>query len=116
MNRFLLTAVALTTLTGTAAAQNRTQEHRMWAAEQMINRVIALQAQSISACQNPDLLDFRPKLSEACVNAVTSATPIIGTIRQVAATGDDNQWAKIIGIVHTLEADIARSRFQSSVK
>jgi hypothetical protein len=110
VKRLMLTIATLAMLTGTATAQNPTQDHRMWAAEQMIGRVIDLQAQAITICKNPDLLDYRPKLSEACVNAVTSANPIIPLIRQIAASGDDNKWAKIIDVVHKLEADIHAAR------
>jgi hypothetical protein len=106
MKPIILAAVALMSLTGAAAAQNPTQDHRMWAAEQMISRVATKMARSTAACKNSDMLEFRPKLSEVCVNAVTSAYPILNTIRQIAASGDDNEWAKIIGVVHKLEAEI----------
>jgi hypothetical protein len=102
----MLTIATLALLAGTATAQNPTQDHRMWAAEQMINRVTALAGRSTAACKNPDLLDFRPKLSEACLNAVASTYPILNIIRQIAANGDDDKWAKIIGVVQKLEAEI----------
>jgi hypothetical protein len=92
----LLIAAVLLALTATVHAQtpplNRTQEYRVWSAEQMIDRLVDRFARRSSApC---DLL------KQTC-----QAYPILNRIREIAADGDVVEWAKLIDAVHAFERD-----------
>ena len=64
-----------------------------------------------AACNDSRAQTFFPKVSETCEKNVMSLYPKLQTIREIAAGGDDVQWAKIIDIVHKLEADTMRAEF-----
>lgn len=97
----LLSAGILIALTVAASAQtqplNRTQEYRIWSAERMIDRLVDRFGKSMALCKEAR--------SEPCQQAVLGAYPIFKTIRDVAASGDDVFWAKLIDVVHKLEKD-----------
>jgi hypothetical protein len=46
-----------------------------------------------------------PRLSDACKESVISLYPQLKIIREIADGGDDVLWAKVIDVVHKLEAD-----------
>jgi hypothetical protein len=81
MKKLLTTTALLIALTATASAQtpplNRTQEYRIWSAERMIERLVNKYG--------------------------TAANPVLSTIREIAANGDDVQWARVIDDVHRFE-------------
>jgi hypothetical protein len=84
----LLAAAVLLALTATVHAQtpplNRTQEYRVWSAERMIERL------------------------EQKYGKAIAANPVLSGIREIAANGDDVQWAYLIDAVHAFERDNLR--------
>ena len=93
----LLAATTMSALAEPATAQlDRTQEYRMWSAEQMVNRLSERFGRTNAACNQPG--------AEACKGAAIRAYPMLKSILDLAATADDVQWAKIIDVVHEFEA------------
>jgi hypothetical protein len=88
------------------AVDQRAREYRMWSAEQMVNRLIDKYARSTKACDRVEVRVWMPRLSEECKAAVIGAYPILSTIRNVARSGTEVQWANIIDIVHKMEVGI----------
>jgi hypothetical protein len=88
-----------------------TQEHRQWAAEQMIKRVVERMGRTMTVCDR--VADWMPKLSEQCINAVIGAYPILNIIREVASSGDDARWVAAVYAIHTLE-DKTEASLQAS--
>src|SRR5262245_42660345 len=86
------------------APQDRAQEYRTWAAEQMIIRLTEKIARSLKVCGQNE--DWMPKLSEKCRASVLGSYPILATIREVAASGDVVRWTELVERVHTFEAGI----------
>jgi hypothetical protein len=84
---------------------SRTQEHRLWSAEQWIKRLTEMFAKSLGACKQN--ADWMPRLAEQCTAAVVAAYPILTTIREIASSGDEVRWAAIVDVVHKLEAETA---------
>lgn len=76
--KHIIAAIALLAITAPALAQldPRTQDYRKWSAEQMIQRLNKLGA---------------------------NGHPVLQSIRQVAADGDDVIWAAVVDEVHKLE-------------
>jgi hypothetical protein len=113
-----LAAAALMTaaVCGTAVAADEpltpAREHRIWSAEQMVNRLIPLFAKSRNMCQED--ADWHPRLSDQCEASVVSAYPILTTIREIAKTGDEVQWARIVYAAHTLEDKIHAIEWQAA--
>ena len=107
--KHIIAAIALFAATMPTLAQTPqltpTQDYRMWSAEQMVNRVAARLGRMTTACKNADVQMYFPKVSEACEKSVMSMYPQLQTIRQIAASGDDVLWAKVIDVVHKLEKD-----------
>jgi hypothetical protein len=85
MKKLLTIAAVLIALTATASAQapvlNRTQEYRIWSAERMIDRL------------------------EKKYGKPIAANPVLASIREIAANGDDVDWARLIDAVHKFEKD-----------
>jgi hypothetical protein len=102
----ITTAAILMVLTSVTSAQeiDRTQEYRMWSAEQMINRLTEKFARSQNVCDRAKV--WMPRLSDECKAAVVRAYPILGSIRDVAMSGDAVRWAAFIEVVHKFEAEI----------
>ena len=98
--KHIIAAIALLAVTVPALAQPdpRTQEHRMWAAERMIHRLIIRLGKMNTVWQTPG--SQKPARS-----SVAGLYPQFKIIREVAAGGDDVKWAKVIDIVHDLERD-----------
>ena len=107
--KHIIAAIALLAATMPALAQtpplDRTQEYRMWSAEQMLNRVVIRLGRMTAACTKAEWQALLPKASEACEKAVLSLYPRLKDIREIAASGDDVLWAKVIDVVHKLERD-----------
>ena len=109
--KHIIAAIALLAATVPALADpapaplTRTQEYRMWSAEQMINRVVIRLGRMNAACTQFEMQVYMPRLSEACEKAVISLYPQLKTVREIAASGDEVLWAKVIDVVHKLEAD-----------
>lgn len=106
----LLAASAMPALAGEATAStapqlDRTQEYRMWSAEKMIERVVTRLGRMNAACTGAFVQTYMPKASETCEKNVMSVYPQLTIIRQIAASGDDVLWARIVDAVHKLEAD-----------
>jgi hypothetical protein len=108
MKKLITTAAILMLFTSISSAQeiSRTQEYRIWSAEQMINRLTDKMARTHNACSQASVEAWMPRLSDRCKESVLGAYPILNTIREVAANGDPMQWAKLIEIVHKVEAEI----------
>jgi hypothetical protein len=100
----LLAATAMPTLAQTQL-DPRTQEYRMWSAEQMIERLIVRLNKLTAGCNHFQLRAYLPKVSEVCRESVISLYPQLKIIREVAASGDEVRWAEVIDIVRTLEQD-----------
>jgi hypothetical protein len=49
---------------------------------------------------------WTPRLSDECRANVTKTYPVLEVIRAVAMSGDTIMWAKIVDIVHKMEAGI----------
>ena len=83
-----IAAIALLAATLPALAQTqldpRTQDYRIWSAEQMISR-------------------FVTKWGNA-------NHPTLNSIREAAATGDDVLWAKVVDGFHKMESDLDATR------
>jgi hypothetical protein len=107
--KHIIAAIALLAATMPALAQTPpltpTQDYRMWSAEQMIKHLVIRLGRLTAACNHTDLRTYLPKVSEACENSVMSLYPQLKTIREIAASGDEVLWAKVIDVVHTLEQD-----------
>ena len=107
--KHIIAAIALFALTAPALAQtpqlDRTQEYRMWSAEQMTNRLLNRLSRLTAVCDQTQLRIYAPRLSEACKQAVINAYPRLTTIREIAASGDEVQWAILIDAVHKLETE-----------
>jgi len=103
----IIAAIALLATTLPALAQTqldpRTQEYRMWSADQMVTRLVVRLGRTATACNDIRLQAFFPKLSDACKEAVISTYPRLKVIREIAAGGDDVEWAFIIDAVHEFE-------------
>ena len=89
----------------TLTTHARTHEYRMWSAEQMINRVAEKLVRTRKACDQAEWL-IGQRLSEKCIANVLNTYPVLGTIREVASSGDPVRWAIVIDAVHTFEAEI----------
>ena len=81
------------------------QDYRIWSAEQMIQRIAEKMVRTRKACDQAEWT-IGQRLSEKCIASVVSSYPVLGTIRQVARSGDAVQWAKLIDAVHQFEAEI----------
>ena len=107
--KHIIAAIALFDATVPALAQTqldpRTQEYRMWSAEQEIKHLVIRLGRMTAACNDPIGQAYLPKASEACEKAVMSLYPKLQTIREVAASGDTVQWANVMDIIRTLEKD-----------
>ena len=99
------TALAGEATTSTAPQLDRTQEYRMWSAEQMIQHMIVRLSRLTAACNHYQLREYLPKVSETCTESVTSLYPQLKVIRQVAAGGDTVQWANVMDIIRRLEKE-----------
>lgn len=95
-------------VSGTVAARldPGTLEHRIWAAEQMTARLTSKLARSAAGCSRADVRAFAPEASKSCTDNVTALYPVLKTIREIAASGDEAKWLRVIEIVHKLEADL----------
>ena len=106
----LLAASAMPALAGEATAStapqlDRTQEYRMWSAEQMTDRLLNKLSIMTAVCNQP-LVKASPGLSETCKEAVLNAYPRVRTIREIAASGDEVQWAILVDETHKMEKGI----------
>jgi hypothetical protein len=105
MKSILLVTALLMSSASITSAQDRTHEYRMWSAEQMIKRIAEKMVRTHKACDQAEYL-VGQRLSEKCIASVIGAYPIVGKIREVAASGDAVRWAALIDAVHQFEADI----------
>jgi hypothetical protein len=106
MKQFLLAGALVGGVISSASAQDRAAEYRMWSAERMIDRLTDKMACTNNACDQTRLKVWSPRLSDECKANVLKAAPILTTIREIAMGGDPVAWAKIIDIIHRLEAEI----------
>jgi hypothetical protein len=83
----------------------RAHEHRMWTAEQMINRIADKLVRWRKACDQAEYL-VGQRLSEKCIAQVLTTYPLLGNIRVIAANRDPVQWAKLIDAVYQFEVEI----------
>src|SRR5580765_934522 len=107
----LLAASAMPALAGEATAStapqlDRTQEYRMWSAEQMLERVTNKLSRMVAVCNQTEVKAAPGGLSEACINSIINAYPRLATIREIAASGNEVQWAIEIDAVHKMEKGI----------
>ena len=107
----LLAASTMPALAGEATAStapqlDRTQEYRMWSAEQMLERVTNKMAKMVAVCNQTEVKAAPGGLSEACMNSVINAYPRLATIREIAASGDEVQWAILVEATHKMEKGI----------
>ena len=99
----LIAATAMLMLfASVASAQDRTQEYRMWSADQMIKQIAEKMVRTRKACDQAEWL-VGQRLSEKCIASVVSTYPLLGKIRDVASSGDTVVWAKLIDAVHQWE-------------
>jgi len=101
MKNIIVIAIALliaSPMSARAEPLDRTREYRMWSADQIINRFTDKFRRPIAIC-NQD------HIPEVCKGAIIGAYPILDTVRKIAATGDDVQWAKIVDAVHEVESE-----------
>ena len=100
--KHIIAAIALLAATVPALAQTqldpRTQDYRMWSAERMIDRLTIRLGKMNTAC------NYARGLSDTCKASVVGLYPQLKVIREVAARGDDVEWAKVVDVVHDLEA------------
>ena len=102
----ILVGACAPALAQTSPAPDLTREHRIWAAEQMVNRLTIKFSRSYAACNQIRIQVALPTLSEACKTAVLSAYPVLATIREIATKGTEVQWIDIVYKMHTLEDEI----------
>lgn len=106
MKTIIIAILLATASISSAVAQNPTAEYRMWSAEQMINRLTEKFGRSHAACDQVRVQAFLPRLSEACKESIYKAYPVLNTIREIAASGDEVQWAALIDKMHAFEREI----------
>lgn len=98
-------AVSLPSIASAQQEDARAREYRMWAAEQMIARVSDKLVRSGKACDRAEYL-VGQRLSEKCIAAVMAAYPVLGRIREAAASGEPKRWLDTIDAVHRFEREI----------
>ena len=105
MKTFIAATATLMLFASIASAQDRTQEYRMWSADQMIKRIAEKLVRLRKACDQAEYL-VGQRLSEKCIANVISTYPVLGKIHEVARSGDAYRWVVLIDAVHTFEAEI----------
>jgi hypothetical protein len=101
-----IAVVLLSAQTGNAQEVDRAREHRIGAADQMVERTTAKLGRLIKACDTTSVKVWMPKLSEECKASVLSAYPILGTLRMAAASDDTATWMALVDKVHAFEREI----------
>jgi len=106
MKRTLTALALILAISGAAHAQDRAREHRIGAANQMVERIAAKLARSMKACDTTSVRVWVPALSEECKASVVSAYPILGNLRAAAASDDTATWMLLVDKVHAFEREI----------
>lgn len=108
MKRMLTALALILAVSGAAHAQevDRAREHRIGAADQMVERIGAKLARSMKACDTTSVRVWVPRLSEECKASVLSAYPILGNLRLAAASDDTATWMALVDKVHAFEREI----------
>ena len=82
--KLIATAAIATAIASPSIAQDRTQDYRMWSADQMIKRIAEKMVRTRKACDQAEYL-IGQRLSEKCIASVISTYPVLGQFVRLRA-------------------------------